>query len=96
MTQVTRFNIARHELIGLDARVSKSLNKQLIGLRGRIIDETRNTLMLKQGPRQIIIPKDIVHLRLRLPKGEVAELDGRTITARPEDRIRMRLRRFDA
>lgn len=94
MTQITRFNIARHELIGLDARVSKSLNKQLVGLRGRIIDETRNTLTLKQDSRQIIIPKDIVHLRLRLPEGEVAEIDGRTITARPEDRTKMRLRRW--
>jgi len=94
MTQITRFNIARHELIGLDARVSKSLNKQLVGLRGRIIDETRNTLTLKQGPKQIIIPKDVVHLRLHLPKGENVELDGRTVTARPEDRIKMRLRRW--
>jgi len=94
MTQITRFNIARHELIGLDARVSKSLNKQLVGLRGRIIDETRNTLTLKQGSRQIAIPKEIVRLRLHLPEGEVAELDGRTIAARPEDRIKMRLRRW--
>ena len=94
MTQITRFNIARHELIGLDARVSKSLNKQLLGLRGRIIDETRNTLTLKQDSDQIIIPKDVVHLRLRLPKGEVAEIDGRATTVRPEDRIKMRLRRW--
>jgi ribonuclease P protein subunit POP4 len=94
MTRIAYFNVTRHELIGLDARVSKSFNRQLVGLRGRIIDETRNTLVLERDTREVTIPKDIVHLRLRLPKGETVELDGRTIVSRPEDRTKMRVRRW--
>ncbi|MEM2941968.1 MAG: ribonuclease P protein component 1 [Candidatus Bathyarchaeia archaeon] len=94
MTQITRLNIVRHELIGLNAQVLKSLNRQLVGLRGRIVDESRNMLTLRHDSRETVIPKDIVHLRLRLPGGEVAEVDGRTITGRPEDRVKKRLRRW--
>jgi len=94
MTEITPFNLVRHELIGLDARVLRSLNKQLVGLRGRIIDETRNTLTLRNGDRQATIPKDVVHLRLRLPRGEMVDLDCNVLIARPEDRIKMRVRRW--
>ena len=94
MTQNTYSRVSRHELIGLDARVSKSFNRQLVGLRGRIIDETRNTLVLERGAREIRIPKDIVHLRLQLSKGETVDLDGKTIVSRPEDRTKMRVRRW--
>ncbi len=94
MTEITPFNLVRHELIGLDARVSKSPNRQLVGLRGRIIDETKKTLTLKSGPRHVTLPKDVVQLRLSLPKGEIVKLDGRAIVARPEDRIKMKVRRW--
>lgn len=94
MTQITPFNLTRHELIGFDIRISKSANRQLIGISGRITDETRNTFTLKSGHREIRLPKSVVHLRLRLPKGEVVEVDGRAIVARPEDRIKMRSRRW--
>jgi ribonuclease P protein subunit POP4 len=94
MTEITPFNLVRHELIGLDVRVLRSLNKQLVGLRGRIIDETRNTLTLKNGDRRVTIPKDVVHLRVGLPKGEMVDLDCNVLIARPEDRIKMRVRRW--
>ena len=91
---ITPFNITKNEFIGLDLRISKSHNKQLIGMSGRIIDETRNTLMLRQGSKIIRIPKDIVHLNMSIPFGKMIEVDGRSIVARPEDRIKMRVRRW--
>jgi ribonuclease P protein subunit POP4 len=91
---ITPFNITKNEFIGLDLRISKSLNKQLVGMRGRIIDETRNTLVLRQGSKIIRIPKDIVHLNMSMPFNKMIEVDGRSIVARPEDRIKMRVRRW--
>jgi len=94
MIQINPHNLVRHELIGLDVRVMRSQNRQLVGLKGRIVDETRNTLILKDRDRQFAISKNIVSLRLSLPRGETVDLDGNMIVARPEDRIKMRVRRW--
>jgi len=40
-------NLVRHELIGLTCRVKDSTNKALVGLEGRVIDESRQTLTLE-------------------------------------------------
>ena len=38
---ITQENIALHELIGLDTEILDSSNKQIVGLSGRIVDETK-------------------------------------------------------
>jgi ribonuclease P protein subunit POP4 len=91
---ITPFNMTKKEFIGLDLRISKSHNHQLVGMRGRVIDETKNTLVLRQESKIIRIPKDIVHLNMSLPFNKMIEVDGRSIVARPEDRIKMRVRRW--
>jgi ribonuclease P protein subunit POP4 len=49
-------NIVINELIGLKARVAKSLDKEQRGITGTVIDETKNTLVLetKSGRKSII------------------------------------------
>ena len=48
---ITAANITSHELIGLNARIVKSSNPQIIGLNGTVIDETKSmlTLSTKKG-----------------------------------------------
>ena len=41
--------IIYHELIGLDAKVVDSTNPSVVGIRGRVVDETRNTLGLESS-----------------------------------------------
>ena len=41
-------DLIRHELIGLDVEVVKAKNHSLEGIKGKIIDETKNTLIIKQ------------------------------------------------
>ena len=48
---VTMHNILRHELIGLKIRITKSENNTLIGLEGKIVNETKNTLTLGIGEK---------------------------------------------
>jgi ribonuclease P protein subunit POP4 len=51
-------NIVLHELIGLRARVIKSLDKKQEGTSGTVIDETKNTLVLERdGAIRRIIKK---------------------------------------
>lgn len=87
---ITEGNVARHELIGLEATVASSPDPSLFGAEGRIIDETRNTLVLARrgSGRTVRIPKDGARFRFALPDGSAAELDGSSIAFRPEDRVK--------
>ena len=50
---ITIDTIARHELIGLDTQVVESSNLQLVGLNGRVINETKSmiTINTKKGKK---------------------------------------------
>ena len=87
-------NILRHELIGLNATVARSSNRFLTGKRGRIIDETRNTLRLSTRKGIVVIPKDVAVFRLDLPDGSIVEVEGTRLVGRPENRMKTRTRRW--
>jgi len=89
---ITPENLVRHELIGLQAMIRLSSNPQLSGISGRIIDESRNTLILETSEgREVTIVKDQCEISFRLPSGESVRVDGRLLVARPEDRIKKKL-----
>jgi len=96
----TRSNIARHELIGLEAEVLDATDKGLKGIRGTIVDETRNMLIIEkeatqQGKRtkkEVSIPKKGTTIRVRLDGQEHADIECDKIMFRSEDRIK-RVRR---
>jgi len=52
---ITEQNILLHELIGLEAKVIESTNKNIIGIHGTILDETKSMLILdtKKGIKKI-------------------------------------------
>ena len=87
---ITEGNVNRHELIGLEATVALSPDPSLVGARGRVVDETRNTLVLaRQGSgRAVRVAKEGARFRLELPGGRFAEIDGSSIAFRPEDRVK--------
>ena len=83
----TNENIRMHELIGLDAEVVQATCPTLVGTRGRIVDETKNTLRIMTGKKEIIVPKQ--GTRFRLSSQDVAtDIDGDGIMHRPEERIK--------
>ena len=87
-------NILRHELIGLNAMIARSSNPFLAGTRGRIIDETRNTVKLSTRNGVKVIPKGVVLFRLNLPDGSIVEVEGARLVGRPESRVKARARRW--
>ena len=89
---ITPRNLLRHELIGLECRVVKSLGPPCEGLEGVIVDETRNTLVLDTGSGEKVIVKDQVLLELKLPTGERVRVDGALLVGRPEERLTKRFR----
>ncbi|HII15292.1 MAG TPA: ribonuclease P protein subunit [Nanoarchaeota archaeon] len=80
-------DILRHELIGLEIEVVTSPNSSLVGIKGKIIDETRNTLRIQGRGKVLTIMKNAIVFRASIG-GRIVEIDGSSIMGRPEDRIK--------
>lgn len=91
---ITPQNVFRHEFIGLTAEVVESNHKGFVGIQGKIIDETRNTIRIDTGDKEKVIPKDEVTFLFTLPQGEKVLIDGKFIVARPEDRIKKKFKKI--
>ena len=71
-------------LIGEDVRVAAARNSLLLGLKGKVVLETMNTLTIStEAKRKVVLPKSGTALELR--GGEI--LLGDQIKGRLEDRI---------
>ena len=94
MSPITAQNILRHELIGLTVKVSAATNPSIKGIRGAVVDETKNTLKIRSPRGTLMIPKDIATFRFNLPDGVQVDVDGRRLAGRPEGRLKTRVKRW--
>ncbi|MBU1199058.1 MAG: ribonuclease P protein subunit [Nanoarchaeota archaeon] len=78
--------ICSEEFIGRTIEVIEARNKALFGLRGQIIDETRNTLKILTKTNE---EKTLLKQGTLLNFG-ADNLLGDTILCKPEDRIKIR------
>lgn len=84
---ISKENIVAHELIGLKASVVGGTEKSRIGLKGYIVDETKNLLVLETQKGLKSIPKRESVLAIELGSERVI-VNGNSILARPEDRVK--------
>jgi ribonuclease P protein subunit POP4 len=70
-----------HELIGEDVEIVESNNQDQIGIKGKVVDETKSTLNINGK----VLLKNSITIKL-LSSGEV--ISGKEIAKRPEDRIK--------
>jgi len=79
--------VAKGELIGLQLEITESKNKSLKGMKGKIINETKNMLTIdtKYGIKKII--KSEVKMKLKTNNKEF-DVDGNILIGRPEDRVK--------
>ncbi|MBS3062085.1 MAG: ribonuclease P protein subunit [Candidatus Diapherotrites archaeon] len=85
--EITEKNLAGHEWIGLDAVVIASTDPGRVGKKGRIVGETKNTVVLESDSREIVLPKKEVKLEIEW-KEKKYTLDLKEWCFRPEDRIK--------
>ena len=80
-------NVLRDELIGHPIEITLSKNKDIEGMEGTIIDETKNMLIIetKDGRKKAI--KDQIRFTIQ-KDGKKILVDGSKISFRPEDRIK--------
>jgi len=91
--KITAENFLQHELIGLRAEVEESSNRDLQGLRGAVVDETRNMLVLEDEREKKVAKAGNVFVfdlggeeRVRVR----VRVSGDLLVSRPEDRIKRR------
>ena len=91
---ITPKNVFRHELIGIPVKVVSSTHEGFIGIEGKVVDETKNTIRIETDSAEKIVPKEVATFHFYLPDGNIVELECKIIIARPEDRIKKKFRKF--
>ncbi len=76
-----KITIYPHELIGEEVEVVKSNNQSQVGIKGKVIDETKSTLNINGK----VLLKNNITIK-NLSSGEI--IQGQEIAKRPEDRIK--------
>ncbi len=82
-------DVLRAELIGKNIEIVESKNKSLLGLKGKIIDETKNAfIVLSNGKRKMVLKS---HIKMIVKWQDKSILvDGKMLAKRPEDRINIK------
>ena len=81
-------NVSRLELIGLDVLVAGAANPFHREVSGRIIDETRNLVVIETHTGIKKIPKAGTAFRIGLPDRTLVEINGSALILAPEKRLR--------
>jgi ribonuclease P protein subunit POP4 len=81
------YNLHMHELVGLRLRVVRASDGGMVGMEGIVVDETRETLVIKSDRRRTL-PKRGNAFELTLEDGTTVVLEGEAIAYRPEDRVK--------
>jgi ribonuclease P protein subunit POP4 len=83
---ITSDNIRSHEFIGLDTEIIQSTNPQVIGLNGRIINETKSMFTINTENGVKSIAKSTNNWKFSIQNKDVI-VDGSKIAKRPFDRL---------
>ena len=73
-----------YELVGEEVEVVEAKNESCVGIKGKIVDETKSTLVLQQGNKQKTLLKNQITIKLVRNQRTI---EGKEIIKRPEDRI---------
>ena len=76
------------DLIGQDVTISSSKNKEIVGINGKVIMETKNMIILDTKNGKKNIPKDICQLSNN--KG-IIQTDTTKLSKKPHERLEMLL-----
>ncbi len=84
---ITRKNLIYSTFIGLPVEIINCSQRSLIGLRGTVIDETMNLIVIeKEDGRSVRIPKVSSVFRFTAESGEKVDVEGKEIDFRPHER----------
>ncbi|MBU0591589.1 ribonuclease P protein subunit [Candidatus Micrarchaeota archaeon] len=98
---ITKKNLLYSTFIGLPVEVSNSSHRDLIGLKGMVVDETKNLIVIEKEQQniekseisesrtkvnEVKIPKISSVFRFTCESGETVDINGKDICFRPHER----------
>jgi ribonuclease P protein subunit POP4 len=87
-------NIIRYEFIGTHGEIVESLHNGYLGLGGKVIGESKNTLtLLHEGHAKNVIKESAV-FDFTFNDGTIVQIDGKLLVGRPEDRLKKSIKRL--
>ena len=86
--------IINSEFIGTNCKVQESRHSNYVGISGKIVNESKNTLTFCKLGKEKKIIKEAAVFRFQLLDGTVVEIDGKLLVGRPEDRLKKNIKRL--
>ena len=84
---INRQNLLFSSFIGLPVELVNCSQRKLVGLKGTVVDETKNLIVVEpRGAKSVKIPKVSATFRFTLENGEKVDVDGSKIAFRPHER----------
>jgi len=80
--------ITNQPWISRNLQVTGSTDPTLVGMSGMVMDETRRTILVKTGSKEVTLAKDTIRFTI-----DDEESDGTLVGQRPEERIGKAYRR---
>ena len=84
---ITPENILAHEVIGLNATITESTDPAFVGLKGKIVFETKNMISIRSDSKTRQIAKAAAKTIEIQAQSGACFISGSSLIARPEDRI---------
>ena len=81
----------KSELIGLEIEIVNARNQSLIGLHGKIFEETRNTLTIMQENKEKKLIKDQITIVTSINNKKIM-INGALLVGRPEERLKKKVK----
>jgi len=91
---ITRDNLLYSTFIGLTVEIANSSQREMVGLKGIVVDETKNLIVIettdnkKNIQKEVKIPKVSSVFRFTLDDGSKMDVDGKDIAFRPHERAK--------
>lgn len=84
---ITKKNLLYSTFIGLEVEIINSSQRKLIGISGKIVDETKNLIVIERSDsREVKIPKVSSTFRFTTDDKQKVDVIGKEIAFRPHER----------
>jgi len=89
--KISPSNLIFHEIIGLNVQIQDSSNKYNIGIDGRVVDETQNTVVIETDKGEKRIQKKGTKFVFQIHYNSIpkkVQVEGNLLHSQPENRIK--------
>jgi ribonuclease P protein subunit POP4 len=87
-------DVINGEFIGTNCTVAESRHSGYVGIKGEVVDESKNTFTIMQAGKAKSIVKEAAVFQFGFSDGTVVEIEGKLLVGRPEDRLKKSIKRL--